>query len=377
MEVIHGLDYLVDYYAFLGVPRNASPAEIRHAYLEKQKLYHPDHYESLAPDLKERAAQVARLASEAYRRLSDPQLRKAYDAVLAAWDGPLSDSGMPIIDLSRPRFRPEAIFGDEIKDSLADIEEKARMFSGHVEAMFAVIEQAYRASPNPPSEIVEAYRQALAKKELYLMLKEGLTWDRSGLENQQVDEHVGLDYLETLERRIAEARARVTDAARKTLQLCAAGELKLLAAGEAAKEFADSPQTAIERYVAKAEQRLEAAAEELRSAAKDRVETAEKWRDTIQGRYVPDQPEMFRRLALGVKVGDQTTWFAFRLEGTAIGTDETVSKETLAGLSDPEAARQWIAGGANILMLELHRELDVRGQVEAAVVRHFEELPKA
>jgi DnaJ-class molecular chaperone len=62
-----------DYYAVLGVGRDASEAQIKSAYRKLARQYHPD--VNKAPE----AADKFRQATEAYEVLSDPQKRKAYD----------------------------------------------------------------------------------------------------------------------------------------------------------------------------------------------------------------------------------------------------------------------------------------------------------
>lgn len=64
-----------DYYAILGVEKDASTEDIRKAFQQKARKLHPD--VNKAPDAEERFKEV----SEAYAVLSDPDKRKRYDAM--------------------------------------------------------------------------------------------------------------------------------------------------------------------------------------------------------------------------------------------------------------------------------------------------------
>jgi len=67
-----------DYYAILGVPRNATLEQIKEAYRRLAKEYHPD--KNPSPEAEERF----KLINEAYQVLSDPAKRAEYDALYDA-----------------------------------------------------------------------------------------------------------------------------------------------------------------------------------------------------------------------------------------------------------------------------------------------------
>lgn len=62
-----------DYYAVLGIAQNATPEEVRIAFRNMARIYHPDR--NSAPDAEERFKDI----NDAYERLADPQRRQAYD----------------------------------------------------------------------------------------------------------------------------------------------------------------------------------------------------------------------------------------------------------------------------------------------------------
>ena len=65
-----------DYYALLGVPKNASEEEIKKAYRKLAMKYHPDRNQG---DAAKAAEEKFKEAKEAYEMLSDAQKRAAYD----------------------------------------------------------------------------------------------------------------------------------------------------------------------------------------------------------------------------------------------------------------------------------------------------------
>lgn len=87
-----------DYYATLGVPRNADEQAIRSAYRRLARQYHPDVNEDKA-----RATEKFKEINEAYTVLSDPAKRRTYDSFGARWEQAQRRSTRPNGPTARPR----------------------------------------------------------------------------------------------------------------------------------------------------------------------------------------------------------------------------------------------------------------------------------
>jgi len=71
------------FYDILEIDKSATQQEIRAAWLDLAKKYHPDGYEHLAKDLRDQAEERFKKIKEAYDTLSDPQKRKDYDLTIS------------------------------------------------------------------------------------------------------------------------------------------------------------------------------------------------------------------------------------------------------------------------------------------------------
>lgn len=95
------------YYEMLGVERNASVDEIRAAYKEIARVYHPDSNffgEIVDEPLSGESLEKFQRITEAYNTLNDPAKRKAYDQTILPefrdWEG-------EVVDESEQQFAEE------------------------------------------------------------------------------------------------------------------------------------------------------------------------------------------------------------------------------------------------------------------------------
>ncbi|KAG9463575.1 hypothetical protein GDO78_021479 [Eleutherodactylus coqui] len=94
-----------DFYQVLGVPKNASQKEIKKAYYQLAKKYHPDTNKD-DPQAKEKFSQLA----EAYEVLSDEVKRKQYDAYGTADFAARAGGGGQQYWRGGPTVDPEELF---------------------------------------------------------------------------------------------------------------------------------------------------------------------------------------------------------------------------------------------------------------------------
>ncbi len=79
-----------DFYKILGVPKDASEADIKKAYRKLARKYHPDQNQNDT-----NAERMFKDLSEAYSVLSDPEERQQYDAIRAMGSGARFSAGGP------------------------------------------------------------------------------------------------------------------------------------------------------------------------------------------------------------------------------------------------------------------------------------------
>lgn len=384
MDLQHGVHYLIDYYRVLGVSLDADDETIKKAYRALQLQYHPDRFRGLAEEFRAEAEFKIRVINEAHAVLEDPEKRKEFDLKLQTWEGPISHSGHPIFDPTKPHFSPLfLIFGTEEDEKFKNLyQELSLKFSGFDQNTLALIENLYQTDPTP--EVRGALRVQLGKKDLALTLKEGKIWMQAGFLNEKPPTSIPLAYESVVESRIEGVRKLVGEKIYQTLMsvLVKAGDvdLKMLGAGEEVvyEHIAKDPATALEQLRGRALRRLDGTAASLKVVAKERALIAKQLLETLEIEYRPEQQTFYPYLGLCIvipakhqgKFGHEQ-WFHAWIEN-----ENKIAVKTLDNidLSSAEIAAEWIKSNKNIIRFTPLEGVDLQDQIFYVVRKHFERV---
>ena len=376
-----GVDYLVDWYAVLGVARDAEVEVIRTQCRALQHKYHPDRYERLAEEYKEAAGKRFVILTQAANVLLDADSRAAYDALLAEWKGPLSTNGHPIIVIGGPRMSPMRLLDANGEEAQREMQEKARQFSGFDEKTYRLLERLM-SLPKPDAETVEAYREALRRRSVSLELQEAFLWEAAGFADRPIDNQAPRAYLARVEEDVRAAREAIVPQVVSTLLALEGREVKLLGSGGESTD-ATFDQSMVEQKRECALTRFDEVTALIRDKAVERQEVIEKRLDLLTGQYAPEQPQRFPRLVVVLTQGGVDHLFPFRLKEVTAGEVPTIQGlNQLAELgidaSIVEANVETLnAHGLNVIYLPLEEGIDILAQVTEVVTKHFEPfLPK-
>ena len=143
-----------DFYQLLGIERTADEAGIKKAYRRLALIHHPDKCtarpaytalttEELQREYKTREEALFKQISEAYKVLSEPELRRRYDAGEAVDE----HHGVAMPDLSSPRGREDFLRETLGEDFFADLDRAPR-------ETLTVRELCTRFNPTKPEDLI-------------------------------------------------------------------------------------------------------------------------------------------------------------------------------------------------------------------------------
>jgi curved DNA-binding protein CbpA len=373
----HGVDYLIDYYALLGVERTAPAEAITKAYRQKQMQYHPDRFQGLAPELLAEAQHHSNLLNEAHATLGDEEKRRTYDERLANWKRPLSKRGEVIIDLNESHFS----FGSLLENLNADpesrekeAEEMALRFSGFEKATYAFFRKQAESSAGIPPELKTAYLEQLERRELYLSLREGFLWDSMGQRNHAPIPR--LEYYKQVQEDLEAIKGQALKNIEQEVLMLAAGEKVLLPAPEGMGEQADAGKV-LAHYTARIEEHFARQAALLEPLATEREQVLEaRFNIGAELDYYPGTTAYTDKLVLGMKADKKVVWVLLEFDGDNVRvTDPPDGVEELEQPSGkPGAAKEWMERGYTILTFHAIKGVDFNNQLNRVADLHAKRL---
>jgi curved DNA-binding protein CbpA len=138
----------LDYYTLVGARDDATISEIKKAFRDFARRYHPDNYAGRDAAKIEQATAIYRRGSEAYQVLTDPKMRGAYDLALKKGKLRLSAEEMDraVMGDVAPKKRPEVPIHSPqaLRAYKAGI---AKAHAGQWKEAWRLLKQAHEAEP--------------------------------------------------------------------------------------------------------------------------------------------------------------------------------------------------------------------------------------
>ena len=369
-----GIDYIVDFYAVVGVDSEADSSDINKAINRQLAQYHPDRLTGLAAEFRAKGERMARLLNKARGILINPDKRSQYDEIRTGWTGPLSKTGDPAITVTRAmqaemamkstgEVEEEFITGDKRVDTLANYSQSRLDF---LERMMEA------AGDNVPDDLRQQYEEALLEYDRNLAIKEAQRGDLLGLTDLSKKQYnASLTYGEDV---VLELEAA------KVVQL---RELRSIAIGKTARklellsgEVATPSTELVDLTTIQLPDYFDIVAEQVRTIATKRQEVVSKRLANFQ----PDYPELelqseAKDFAIFCFVdGEKFTWFTFAPNldmGTFDSVDTPDEVLTLLQAKDYKAV---IEKNFNVALLPVLEQVGLTDLLNEAINKYLDKF---
>jgi curved DNA-binding protein CbpA len=369
-----GVDYLVDYYAILGVARDAPAEQIEDAFRDKIKQWHPDRMHGLAPTLVAQAERQSGLLNNAHAILGNAEARRVFDAKLAGWTKPVSKDGNAIIDLGSGSFSFSALLEATSEDP-AEREryatQMARQFSNFDETTYELVKEQMASSSEPSPALKKAYTAQLQARDLYLTLLEDFLREDLGIQG-----HVGREstvhYLEQVESELGKIKDETTAALNEQVLLLEGGGQALLPPPQGSTGVL-VPAEVRKHWEAKLGAHFEEKAVKLRELAQEREALIAERFKAAGIEYHPANKGFYPRLIVRFRKQDGSCVRAlsFIIEGTSLNTGDA---EDLERLDEPGVAEDFAARGYSIVSYTPVADIEWKSQLTRVVELHVEKM---
>lgn len=373
IELLNGVHYMVDYYAFLGIERTVDAEAVKRACKAKLALYHPDKYESLAPDLKRQAEGITKVIVEAKNVLEDYETRYAYDVALVEFKGPISTSGFPVYSPSFYNSVERVQMDEEVLKAL--METQVKQMSGYDPKKVKFFEKLVSKDPSPENK--KMLDEAYADYDVYMSIEESFRREVLGIKEKQPD-FIRFGYIGFVAEELREVKKGILDVSKKYLTAARSGEIKLLSSEVGVNPFALATldQSEIQALI-KQEQKLFMAdfyksASKLKAVVTKRETLLKKRLDNLEVIYKPKQVKYFPKLVICLKNSKGEFWLAIQFVDGKFVNDETFSKEQMKKLKNISYAKHAISMGYNIVYADYLDGIEVMEILSEIGSRHMQ-----
>lgn len=365
IERIDGIHYLTDYYSALGIERAADENVIKGAFRQKAREYHPDRYEGLAPEMRRKAEFMMRVINRANGVLSDPEKRGRYDILLEDWDGPISQTGEPVIELSRPFYGAET--SAAALEHAHQVNQLTQGVIGFSEKRLEIFRKMHEAATDPNTE--ELLEDELLKKQTQIMSEEDMLRINSGIETCN-PATPPLDYVETTERAIDVARVKIAKRTERTMQLLQTGTIFLLEGEE--RSLNQFPISIGSDTLSQELDAFDARASEILRLALERQRVMDERLSLVKGKYADGQELRHDRVVIQVTMGGKSaTVLAFKRYGTNLIPDPELENLDLSLFFEKGSAKRAYENGINTMTVDVKEGLHFFAVLEKALEDHF------
>lgn len=387
-DPIHGIDYLVDYYAILSIDRNTSPEQIVSAYKMKILQYHPDLYARAAPEIKRQVQEKSVMILRAHEILSDPGKKAAYDEALRTFDPNLiSATGEAIYD---PRSRRKKVDVDFLVGG-AKWHQKEEVFkligsmSGYNENVFGLIEQQFKSAEVPSPELREAYKQALRTKKTYLSLLEEVAWDEAGILNQGKIKgiHYAQEYGNKARELVEKSRADIVQGIEaRVLSLSSGVGFQALTEGDYTYDAHTAREHSVElrkRLEEVALRSFEVQVPKIEDLAQQKAQVLEELVELTDWEYFPPNQDAHNKLLLFVPwQGKVFTAISYQFEGQKVTVqdyNEFIGMDFESFKSEQNSRLQdLIKSGINVAILYFNPDIDFTLEMGFIANQHLKKI---
>ena len=148
-----------DHFEVLGIGRNATAEQLRKAYLDLAKEYHPDkHYSSASAEVRELASEIYHLVSSAFETLSNAEERRRYLAELAEGGGRQEPDTVVRVLAAEGKFQrgQELLRKRQLREATQAFQEAVNLYDEEGEFHAYLGWCLFQASPGSPQALTLA-----------------------------------------------------------------------------------------------------------------------------------------------------------------------------------------------------------------------------